>query len=65
MEEYVLNKQESLTVMNMVHDAIQRGMIASGYEIGTLEEIIENNTDFFESFTKDFEIVIKVKDKTE
>lgn len=61
MKEYKLNKEESLTVMDMIQDTIDRGMICSHYEVDTVEEIISETTNEFEDFTKEFEIVIKVK----
>lgn len=63
LKEYVLNKDESMTVMDMVQDCIDRGMIARHYEVDKLEDIIDNSTDEFERFTKDFEIIIRAKDK--
>ena len=63
MREYELNPEESRAVMDMVQDAIDRGMIAGDYEIDTLEEIIDYSTDVFEEHRKgvEFEIIIKVK----
>lgn len=62
-KEYILDKDESLTIMDMVQDCIDRGMIARSYETDKLEDIIDDSTNEFEQFTKDFEIIIRVKDK--
>lgn len=66
MKEYRLNKEESLTVMDMVQDVMDRGMIASDYEVDTLQKIINETTDEFEQFQKgiEFEVVIRVKGAT-
>lgn len=63
MKEYTLNQTESLTVMDIVQDAMDRGMIAKDYETDTLGKIISENTDEFEQFKKgvEFEVVIRVK----
>lgn len=63
MKEYVLNRKESLTVMDMVQDSLDRGMVSGNYETKKLEEIIKENTDEFEEFNKDteFEVIIRVK----
>lgn len=61
MKEYTLNKEESLTVMDMIQDAIERGMIARHYETDKIEKIISDTTDELEDFVKEFEIIIKVK----
>lgn len=63
MKEYVLNTKESLTVLDMVQDAMDRGMVSNNYETKKLEEIIKENTDEFEKYNKDteFEVIIRVK----
>lgn len=63
MREVVLNKDESRTVMEMVQDCIDRGMFNKDYELETIEGVIKSSIDFFEDFTKDFEITIKVVDR--
>lgn len=63
-KEYVLNKEESATVMNMVKDCIDRGMIARSYDTNLINHILFQNTDMFENFNCDFEIIIRTKDKT-
>lgn len=60
-KEYVLDKEESMTVMHMVQDCIDRGMIAKGYRIGTINTILFENTDMFEHFDCEFEVVIRTK----
>lgn len=63
MKEYTLNKQESLNVMDMVQDALDRGMVAGHYQTDTVEKIIAENTNEFDLYNKDveFEIVIRVR----
>jgi len=63
MKEHLLNKKESLTVMEMLQDCIERGMISNHYVADKIEEIIDNSTDSLDFFKKDFEIIIRVKDK--
>lgn len=60
--EYKLNPEESKTVMDMVQDIIDRGMIASGYETDKLEEIIDYSTDDYEQHRKgvQFEVIVRV-----
>ena len=67
MKEHVLNRKESLTVMDMVQDALERGMVAGHYETGKLEEIINENTNEFDLFKEDteFEIIVRVKTATD
>jgi hypothetical protein len=66
MKEYKLNKQESLTVMDMVQDVFDRGMVAGDYETEKLEQIIDEHTDEFDQFKKgiEFEVIIRVKSET-
>lgn len=66
MKEYNLNNKESKTIMDMVQDSFDRGMIASDYETETLEGIIEETTTEFGEFSNDveFEIIIRVKNKS-
>jgi len=65
MKAYQLNKEESFTVMEMLQDAIDRGMICSHYKMDTLNEVLSETTDSFGVFNSkvEFEIVLKVKEK--
>jgi hypothetical protein len=63
VKEYQLNKAESQTVMDMLQDCIERGMISNSYETDKIEEIIEDSTDSLDFFTKDFEVIIRVKNR--
>jgi len=60
-KEYILNKDESLTAMKMMQDCIDRGMIPKSYRIGTINHILFENTDIFENFECDFEVIIRAK----
>lgn len=60
-----LKGNESRTVLDMVQDCIDRGMIASDYETDAIESFLEQVTDGFDSYKKDldFEITITAKKK--
>lgn len=51
--EFKLNKTESLTLLEMVQDCIDRGMIASHYETDTIETILSHITNEFDEITND------------
>lgn len=65
MNEYKLTPGESLTIMDIVQDTIDRGMIALDYELNQIEEIINKTTTEFGDYKDDveFEVIIKVKSK--
>lgn len=41
----MLNQQESITVLDIVQDCMDRGMVASDYELATIKEILDRITD--------------------
>lgn len=47
----------------MVQDCFERGMIAGHYDTDLLKSIIGDNTNWYDEFIKDFEIVIRTKDR--
>lgn len=62
--EFKLNKKESLTLIEIAQDAIDRGMIASHYEIDTIEKIINTVTNEFGDISNDdIQITIQVNEK--
>ena len=62
VKEVQLNKEESITVLEMAQDAIDRGMIASHYETDGIEKVLNTVTNEFGDITKEVEIIIRVKE---
>ncbi len=60
--EFKLNSKESVTLLEMAQDCIDKGMVTSNYETDTLEDVIEYMTnDFGEIINKNIKITIEFK----
>lgn len=55
-----LSQRESYSVLSMVQDCIDRGMISSRYDVNRIEELLKKIEDPFEDFQKDLEFEIQV-----
>lgn len=62
--DFQFNNRESISLLDMVKDCFDRGMISSEYDTDKIEKLISKSEDAFENWTwEDIEITIKVKSK--
>lgn len=62
--ELHFNKSESITLLDMIKDCFDRGIISGEYDIDKIKKLISNSEDAFENWTwEDCEITIKLKSK--
>jgi len=60
----VLNKDESISILDIVQDAIERGMITTQYDIDRIEDFMNRHSDAFENWKFDnVQITIEVNPK--
>ncbi len=60
MKTYTLDDTESKTLLNMIDDCIDRGMIQSGYEIDKINDIISESYKMYSESNKNYTVKIEV-----
>lgn len=60
--ELIFNQKESITILEIVSDCIDRGMVDPEYEIDKIRNLIEGNQDAIGNWLiEDVKMVVKVK----
>lgn len=63
MKKYILDAIESTTLLEIAQDAIDRGMLASYYEMDSIESIIDEITNGYgDVIKKNIKITVEILD---
>lgn len=61
VKTYVLNDNESKSLLDMADDCIDRGMVAKNYDIDKINDIINDSHKMYGEFKQEIEIEIEVR----